>query len=111
MNRRLSAIVTWSAVGFAVLAWVAGLWIIYTGPSSAPSIPLDGFIWAIPFLVYAAVGGVITVRKPGNRIGWLLLGVSLFQGTAILGKSLLRYVYASNPGQGPVAGQIGRAHV
>ncbi|HSS95316.1 MAG TPA: hypothetical protein VLR46_15185, partial [Candidatus Dormibacteraeota bacterium] len=103
MSLPRSATVTWSAVGFAIAAWVVALWLIYSGPLSAPPIPLDGFIWATPFLVFAAIGGLITVRKPGHRVGWLLLGISLLQGTGLFAASLLRYAHAANAGLGAVS--------
>jgi signal transduction histidine kinase len=92
-----SASVAWSVFGVAIAAWTAGLWLMYSGPPGAPPVPFDGFIWAIPYIAYAAIGASITVRKPGNRIGWLLLGVSLFQGIGLLATSLARYLYAANP--------------
>ena len=103
MNLSRSATVTWPAVGLAIAAWVAGLGLIYSGPRSAPSIPLDGLVWATPFLALAAIGGLITVRQPRNRIGWLLLGISLLQGISLFGTSLVRYLYAADPGMGLAA--------
>lgn len=100
MKTRRSAIVAWSAVGLAIGSWVSGLWLAYSGPAGAPPIPLDGLLWAAPYVVLAALGGLITVRKPDNRIGWLLLGVSLLQGIGILGTSVVRYLYAANPSTG-----------
>ena len=97
MKVRRSAMVAWSAVVLAIAAWVSGIWLVYSGPADAPSIPPDGLLWASPYIVLAAVGGLITVRNPGHRIGWLLLGVSLLQGIGILGTSLIRYLYAANP--------------
>jgi signal transduction histidine kinase len=85
------------AIGLALAAWGFGLWLLYAGPSSAPHVPLDGLLWASPYVALAAVGGLIILRRPGNRIGWLLLGVSLVQGIGILGTSLVRYLYAANP--------------
>ena len=87
----------WSALGLAIGAWLSGLLLLYTGPSEAPPVPLDGLLWASPYLALAAAGGLIAVRKPGNLIGWLLLGVSLMQGIGILGTSLVRYLYAARP--------------
>jgi signal transduction histidine kinase len=53
-------------------------------------------------MVFAALGGLIIVRKPGNRIGWILLSISLFQGIGLFGSGVLRYAYASNPTSGAV---------
>lgn len=100
MSTRRSAKVAWSVVGLAVGSWVSGLWLLYSGPAGAPPIPLDALLWAAPYVVLAALGGLITVRKPGNRIGWLLLGVSLLQGIGIFGTSVVRYRYAANPSTG-----------
>ncbi|HEV2035698.1 MAG TPA: histidine kinase [Candidatus Dormibacteraeota bacterium] len=100
MDVRRSAILAWPVVGLAIAAWVTGLGLAYSGPSSAPPIPLDGLVWATPYLAFAAIGGLITVRKPGNRIGWLLVGVSLLQGIGILGTSIVRYLFAWNPSPG-----------
>jgi signal transduction histidine kinase len=102
VNKRRSTVATWSAVALAIAAWVGGLWLVYAGPASAPAIPLDGFVWAAPFLAFAALGGWITVRKPDNRIGWLLLSISLLQGIGLFGSSVLRYAYTSNPTSGAI---------
>jgi signal transduction histidine kinase len=100
MSTRRSATVAWSAVGLATGSWASGLWLLYSGPAGAPPIPLDALLWAAPYVVLAALGGLITVRKPGNRIGWLLLAVSLLQGVGIFGTGLVRYPYAANPSTG-----------
>ena len=102
MNVRRSAVAAPAVVALALSVWGAGLWLLYAGPSNTPPIPLDGFVWATPFLAFAAVGGLIVVRKPDNRIGWLLVGISVLQGAGLFGSSVLRYVYASNPSFGAV---------
>jgi signal transduction histidine kinase len=102
VNHRRSSDITSAVVVLALAAWISALWLVYAGPPSAPSIPLDGFVWAVPFVAFAAVGGLIIARKPGNLIGWLLVGISLLQGVGLLGLGVLRYVYASNPTIGAV---------
>jgi signal transduction histidine kinase len=102
VNVHRSTAIAWSTASVTVGVWVLALWILYRGPTGTPPIPLDGFVWAIPFLAFAVVGGLITVHRPANRIGWLLIGVSLFQGAGLLWSGLLRYVYAADPGQGIV---------
>ena len=102
MNLRRSAAMAWSTTSVAVAAWVLALWMLYHGPTGTPPIPLDGLIWAAPFLAFAVIGGLITVNRPANLIGWLLIGVGLLQGGGLLWSCLLRYVYAADPGQGIV---------
>ncbi|HEY8813908.1 MAG TPA: histidine kinase, partial [Candidatus Dormibacteraeota bacterium] len=97
-----STAIAWSTTGFTVGIWLFALWVLYHGPTGTPSIPLDGLVWSTPFVVFAVIGGLITVHKPANRIGWLLIGVSLFQGADLLWSCLLRYVYAAYPEQGIV---------
>ena len=92
----------WSMTCVAVAAWVLALFMLYHGPTGTPPIPPDGLIWATPFLAFAVIGGLITVNRPANRIGWLLIGVGLLQGAGLLWSGLLRYFYAAYSGQGIV---------
>jgi len=103
VSPRRPAILAWCTVGIAIAAWVAALWLLYSGPRGAPPVPPDGLVWATPFLAIASIGGVVVVRKPGNRIGWLLVGISLLQGLGLLGSSILRYAIASG-GSGSLVG-------
>jgi signal transduction histidine kinase len=100
VNARRSAAVAWFAVGLAITLWIAALGLLYSGPSSAPPIPLDGLVWATPYLASAAIGGLIAIRKPRNRIGWLLLVISILQGVGIFGTSVVRYLFAADPSTG-----------
>jgi hypothetical protein len=46
------------------------------------SFELSGvFIWLIAF-VFAAVGALIAIRQPANKLGWIFLGVALSAGLA-----------------------------
>ena len=102
MSRPRPPTLIWVAVGCAVAAWGSGLILLYGGPASAPPIPIDGLVWATPFLAFAAVGGLINARQPTNRIGWLMVSISLLQGVGLLGSSLLRYLYVGNAGLGAI---------
>jgi signal transduction histidine kinase len=99
MNPRRSTAIAWSTACVAVAGWVLALWMLYHGPTGTPPIPLDGLIWAAPYLTCAVIGGVITGRRPANLIGWLLTGIGLLQGAGLLWSGLLRNLYAVGAGR------------
>jgi signal transduction histidine kinase len=51
----------------------------------------------------AAVGLLIAVRRPGHRIGWLLLGNALVLGAAFLASAYAEYALLERPGALPGA--------
>jgi hypothetical protein len=89
-------VVACGVIGLAVLATVP--------PAERPVIAL----MAPSFVVAPAVGGLILVRQPGNRIGWLFglvgLGIAATMGVGILSQAAL----SVNPALAVVGGWIGQ---
>jgi DNA-binding SARP family transcriptional activator len=82
--RRGTAVTAWSLAGLAV-ALFAGFAALSAAGSSArgPRVGAVDVLVFVLFLAYAAVGGLVSSRRPANPVGWLLLcqGV-LFELTA-----------------------------
>jgi hypothetical protein len=78
------------------------------GPAeSGPAAPstanvVDGLFWkvnvAIPFMAIACVGGIVSARRPGNAVGWLLSAVAFGWTLAFLADSLYWHFAFGNPG-------------
>ena len=66
-----------------VVAWVVGVW-LSTKELDEPIHPLD-VVWVLSFLVFPAVGWLITVRLPKNPLGWIYLAYAVLAlaGTAM----------------------------
>jgi hypothetical protein len=69
----------WLAFGSALAAAVAGLWLTW----SLRATPLPGGMDLprgssyVCWLLFAAIGAALLLRRPGNVVGWLLLATSL----------------------------------
>ena len=60
---------------------------------------------ALGFGAFAGVGTLIALRRPGNAVGWLLLGTAIFFAAGEAGEA---YV-ADPPHPGQVVGGVARA--
>ena len=55
---------------------------------------------AVPF---AAVGGLLAVRRPQNPIGWLFLGFGVLSATNFLAEGYAHHAFVTDPGSLPGA--------
>ncbi len=58
-------------------------------------------------LLYAASGRLITSRRPGNAIGWLLGSIGLAVATSMVAEQYALYGVATAPGAVPAAKAVG----
>jgi hypothetical protein len=63
-------VVMLAGVGFVAMA---------TGTIGGPGLTAGDRIAPLPLSLFAAVGGLLAFRRPGNPIGWLLIGFALLQ--------------------------------
>jgi hypothetical protein len=66
------------AAGVVVLAGV-GFVAMAVGTIGGPDLTAGDRIAPIPLSLFAAVGGLLAFRRPGNPIGWLLIAFALLQ--------------------------------
>jgi len=81
VSARLSTRLVWAAVAAVVLLAAGPVAGLLTHPHDASVPSLKDLV---PFLLvqsgaltYTGIGALISVRQPGNRVGWLLLGTGL----------------------------------
>ena len=73
-----------SAVLASLLLVVATAACMLLDPDPGPTPALDYLFFSLP-LSWTAVGAVIAVKRPGNRIGWLCLAIGLLWAAEALG--------------------------
>jgi hypothetical protein len=93
-----------SAICAALSAATVVFWALGAGPAppSGWGTPgLQAILLLLP-LTFAAVGTVVALRQPANRIGWVCLGIGLFLS---IGNGAGPYsTYASDTGSAPLPG-------
>jgi signal transduction histidine kinase len=91
------------AAGWAILALTAVVWGLDVGlfllPGPGPGVqqvPVSYVvIWAATWLVFSAIGGVVLVHRPANRIGWMLLAIGFLQGVGSAWSEVIRLLDAA----------------
>lgn len=83
LGRRVSPRVVATALSLmcaALLAATVVLWALGAGPEPPSGWGTPGIqaILLLPPLAFTAVGTVVVLRQPANRIGWVCLGIGLF---------------------------------
>src|SRR5205823_12224828 len=108
LDRFQARVAAWSLTGLILTALVAALALLAFNESvmSADRIAAYG-IFAIAVVVYAWVGRLITVRVPGNVIGWLLCLVGLSLAVSLLAEQYALRGLATSPGSLPAARSAG----
>jgi DNA-binding SARP family transcriptional activator len=102
--RRVTRRVAWSLFGLAV-ALFAGFAVLSAAGSSAqgPQVgAVDVFVFVL-FLVYAAVGAVLSSRLPANPIGWLFLCQGLLFELTAFSLGYVKHGLFARPGSLPAA--------
>jgi hypothetical protein len=100
MSGNRARIAAWIAGGLCVLTVVL---IVMAAPLKLLGLPrefpiqLAGLLQAGAALPMAVVGALIVARRPGNRVGWLLLAVALGLSSSALAASYASYA-VTHPG-------------
>ncbi len=94
----LGASAVFSLAGLALLTQVPSAAIERTGGTFALQAS-----FVLVMLVFGLVGAVVASRLPLNPIGWLFLGLSLFDGIFELANGYTHYTFSAEPGSLPGA--------
>jgi len=62
---------------------------------------LEGALWLSTWVGFGLVGAIVVSRQPGNRIGWILSGVTLGVGIAVLASAYARFALVTEAGGWP----------
>jgi hypothetical protein len=93
-------------VTLAVLAAALVFTVLNTSRIGTARIGLSAILSAA-VLLYAASGRLITSRRPGNAIGWLLGAIGLAVATSMFAEQYALYGVATAPGAVPAAKAVG----
>ena len=101
-SARAARLPLWLALGCAILT-LAG-----TALATRNGQPLTGDTFGLDLVivgtVYAGVGGLLAVRSPGNRVGWILLIAACLWSLDWLATQYAVYGAITEPGSLPVVG-------
>jgi hypothetical protein len=105
MTTKAMARLAWSLAVLSLVLIAADVWLLWSGPGLPFADPDKGA--AIDYLeplMFLAVGVVIAWKRPGNRIGWLVLAYAL--GRSVIGflGSYAQRGVVEDPGSLPGAG-------
>jgi hypothetical protein len=90
--------------GFSVLGAVfaSSIWLALRRPPGFESLQAADVIWAVPFIAFPAVGIIILVGRPGNRVGWLLFGIGIAISVGLAATEVGRLLSVSRGADGTV---------
>jgi hypothetical protein len=113
MSARAARAIAWTLCAAGIAAIVAASVLAALYPfTSAQEVhdPVGEFIWSLSWVGFSIVGALIVTRRPDNRIGWVLIGITCSLAAAILGPVYGRAAYSNPTAQlplGPVGTWIG----
>jgi hypothetical protein len=99
------------AVGLAIVAVLEDLAILALGARGDPRFLLELNFVAVglfgTIVSFAVVGAFIVVRRPYNRVGWVMIGIATLFGTGLLAGAYGQlYVTPSGGNEGPFAFEL-----
>jgi signal transduction histidine kinase len=89
----------------ALVAWVLAYVVAFAPPPGQPSLPALYLIYGVPYLAFAAVGGLIIRHQRASLVGWIMCGIGVGQGLATAAAEVIRQLAAS-PGTSELAGWL-----
>jgi signal transduction histidine kinase len=95
--RRLT-IAGWALLACTALAWTSDVILFLQTGAGRGGQPVPFWyvlIWAGTWLAFAAIGGLIVVLRPANRIGWFLVGIGFLQGISSAWGSAIHLLYVT----------------
>ncbi len=104
---RLFPIASWVAWVLAVGALTAAVVLQQLNPPVSTTEAPEGFwvttLWMSAWVGFGAVGALIVSRRPDNRIGWILSGITFGVAISLFATSYARYGLVTAPGSLPLA--------
>ena len=106
MSQRRAALISWTmwVLGLAGMA-VAAVLKPRNPPISTTQPPEDvlaGIVWLSSFVGFGLVGALVVSRRPSNRIGWILSGITFSVGLGVFAGAYGRYALVTAPGTLPL---------
>lgn len=105
MSRGLKGLLSAAAMAFSGLAALAFVWlwllnldtsaVLAFGNKAAP------LVLTLSGLIFAAVGWLITTRRPGNKVGWIAAGIGFSAAISTMGTQYAIYATLTDPGSLP----------
>jgi hypothetical protein len=95
----------WALAGVSLALTAAGLALLLAtmnAPVPSSDFGFRGFS-ALFAVAFSAVGALIAARRPGNSIGWLLLGAGVASGGQVFTEQYATYGVLAHPGSLPAA--------
>lgn len=106
MSRTQATVSSWSLWAVGVAAMVTAAVLTSQNPpilSGQPSeSALEGGLFLSTWVGFGLVGAVIVSRRPDNRIGWILSGITPAVGVGLLLPAYARYALVAAPGTQPL---------
>jgi hypothetical protein len=110
MSTSQSRVIAW-------LMWVLGVAMIVLAAVLAEMNPpisttqaresaLEGAIWLSTWVGFGLVGALVVSSRPGNRIGWVMCGITLAVGLSLFAGEYSRYALVTDPGSWPMGGPV-----
>jgi signal transduction histidine kinase len=95
---RRSILLARALAGLTLAGFAIGLVFTFLASSIRPpgaGDPLEDLGFVLSFAMFPVIGYVLAIRRPGNSIGWLLLGIGTFFGLTAILTSLGEYLLYS----------------
>ena len=106
MSERRAGWIAWTmwVIGVTALALAAILsaWNPPISTVQEAETALEGALWLSTWIGFGLVGAVVVSRRPTNRIGWVLCGITLGMGASQLASAYARYALITEAGRWPL---------
>jgi signal transduction histidine kinase len=100
-GRRTRFSAAWVLPAVALVVWIAAYVLAFRSRPGLPQAPALYVLYGVPYLAFAAVGGLIIRSQRASRVGWVLAGIGLLQGLGTLSGMVERELAGA-----PVAGWL-----
>jgi signal transduction histidine kinase len=100
VNTRASLTASFLPAG-ALLAWILTYLFAFSPPPGQPSLPALYVLYGVPYVAFAAVGGLIIRAQRASRVGWVMAGIGIGQSLATLADESLRTLARTPAGHSP----------
>jgi hypothetical protein len=98
VSRRVAGWISWSLAGVSVACAALGAFFLLMNGVGTGTQEFDYSAGGVLFAVsFSAVGGLISSRRPSNRMGWIFLAVGLSQGLDAFATQYAEYALLTTP--------------
>jgi hypothetical protein len=100
---RRRPVAAWLVPLATLLAWAAAYGFAFRPATGLPVPPVEYVLYGLPYLAFAAVGGLVLRSSSAGPVGWVLALIGLFQG-ASTALAEAAAALAAHPGSRSAAG-------